>query len=110
MAMVRASQRAAPVDARAHPARYAHPRGRVGGAAVTLAPATLPAAPDPVAPVRRRVLLASAQIGHTLARITPTLATDLRVLRALAALADAACGLAAAVASAERDARDEVQP
>jgi hypothetical protein len=63
-----------------------------------------------VAPVRRRVLLASAQIGHTLAKITPTLAADLRVLRAVAALADAACGLAAAVASADRDERDEVQP
>ena len=75
---------------------------------MTLAPATLPAAPDPVAPVRRRVLALTAQIGHTLARITPSLATDLRVLRAVAALADAACGLAAAVASAERDARDEV--
>ena len=68
---------------------------------MTLAPAT-----DPVASVRRRVLVASAQIAHTLARITPTLATDLRVLRAVAALADAACGLAAAVASAERDERD----
>jgi hypothetical protein len=77
---------------------------------VTLAPATLPAAPDPVAPVRRRVLIASAQIGHTLARITPPLAADLRVLRAVAAIEDAARGLAAAVASAERDARDEVQP
>ena len=77
---------------------------------MTLAPATLPAAPDPVAPVRRRVLVASAQIGHTLARITATLATDLRVLRAVAALEDAARGLAAAVASADRDARDEVHP
>jgi len=75
-----------------------------------ITPATLPAAPDPVAPVRRRVLIASAQIGHTLAKITPTHATDLRVLGRLAALEDAARGLAAAVASAERDARDEVQP
>ena len=77
---------------------------------MTLAPATLPAAPDPVALVRCRVLLASAQIGHTLAKITATHATDLRVLGRVAALEDAARGLAAAVASAERDARDEVQP
>jgi len=77
---------------------------------VTLAPATIPAAPDAVAPVRLRVLVASAQIGHTLARITATHATDLRVLGRLAALEDAARGLAAAVASADRDARDEVQP
>ncbi len=74
---------------------------------MTLAPATLPAAPDPVAPVLRRAMLASAQIGHTLARITPALATDIRVLRAVAALADAACGLAAAVASADRDEREQ---
>jgi len=80
-----------------------------------IADATLPAAPDPVAPdpvapVRRRVLAASAQIGHTLAKITATHATDLRVLGRIAALEDAARGLAAAVASADRDARDEVQP
>ncbi len=74
---------------------------------MTLAPATLPAAPDPVAPVRLRVLGASAQIGHTLAKITPTHATDLRVLGRLAALEDAARGLAAAVASAERDEREQ---
>ncbi len=73
---------------------------------MTLAPATIPAAPDPVALVRCRVLLASAQIGHTLAKITAATATDLRVLRAVAGLADAACGLAAAVASADRDERD----
>ena len=73
---------------------------------MTLAPATIPATPDPVAPVRLRVLVASAQIGHTLAKITPALAADLRVLRAVAALADAACGLAAAVASADRDERE----
>ena len=100
--MVRASQRAAPFDAPADPARNADPRDRMGGDVVTL-----PAAPDPVAPVRLRVLVASAQIGHTLARITATLATDLRVLRAVAALEDAARGLAAAVASAERDEREQ---
>lgn len=72
-----------------------------------IAPATLPAAPDPVAPVRRRVLVASAQVAHTLARVTPATATDLRVLRALADLEDAARGLAAALASADRDLRDE---
>jgi hypothetical protein len=99
--MVRAPQRAATVDASADSARNADPRDRVGGAAVTL-----PAAPDPVAPVRLRVLVASAQIGHTLAKITPALAADLRVLGRLAALEDAARGLAAAVASAERDERD----
>ncbi len=74
---------------------------------MTLAPATIPAAPDPVAPVRRRVLVASAQIGHTLAKITATHATDLRVLGRVAALEDAARGLAAAVASADRDEREQ---
>jgi len=77
------------------------------GCVVTLASATIPAASDPVAPVRRRVLVASAQVGHTLARITSATATDLRVLRALADLEDAARGLAAALASADRDLRDE---
>lgn len=74
---------------------------------MTLAPATLPAAPDPMAPVRRRVLVLSAQIGHTLARLTAATATDLRVTRAVGDLEDAARTLAAAVASAERD---EVTP
>jgi hypothetical protein len=47
--VVRASQRAAPVDARADPARDAHPRRSVGGAAVTIAPSTLRHVADPLA-------------------------------------------------------------
>lgn len=53
--------------------------------------------------IRRRVLLLSAQIQHSLARVTPATATDALVLGAVRDLEDAARRLAAALATAERD-------
>tara|TARA_R110000868_G_scaffold175298_1_gene412277 strand:- start:1022 stop:1303 length:282 start_codon:yes stop_codon:yes gene_type:complete len=85
-----AAQRAAPVDPSRDPERHAHPCDRVGGAAV-------------IARVRLRVLTLSAQIGHTLARVTTANAADPLVLRAVTDLEDAARRLAAAVATVDRD-------
>jgi hypothetical protein len=62
---------------------------------------------DPAAPLRRRVLEASGRLGGALALLSPVLAADARVRRAVADLEDAVHGLVCALASADRDLRDE---